>query len=59
MEPWRPFAVIEFATLELVDWLNHRRLREFNGNIPPVEFKDAATPELSGVAAGLTPNGLR
>ena len=28
---------MEFATLEWVDWFNHRRLLEPIGNIPPAE----------------------
>ena len=28
---------VEFATLEWVDWFNHRRLLEPIGNIPPAE----------------------
>ena len=35
--PWRNFEAVEFATLEWVDWFNHRRLLEPNGNIPPAE----------------------
>ncbi len=35
--PWRGFEAVEFATLEWVDWFNHRRLLEPIGNIPPAE----------------------
>ncbi len=35
--PWRNFEAVEFATLEWVDWFNHRRLHEPIGNIPPAE----------------------
>ena len=35
--PWRNFESVEFATLEWVDWFNHRRLLEPIGNIPPAE----------------------
>ena len=35
--PWRSFAAVEFATLEWVDWFNHRRLLEPIGNMPPAE----------------------
>jgi putative transposase len=35
--PWRSFEAVEFATLEWVDWFNHRRLLESIGNIPPAE----------------------
>ena len=32
-----PFEAVELATLEWVDWFNHRRLLEPIGNIPPAE----------------------
>jgi putative transposase len=35
--PWRSFEAVEFATLEWVDWFNHRRLLEPIGNNPPAE----------------------
>lgn len=35
--PWRSFEAVEFATLQWVDWFNHRRLLEPIGNIPPAE----------------------
>jgi transposase InsO family protein len=35
--PWRSFEAVEFATLEWVDWFNHRRLLEPIGNIPPAK----------------------
>jgi transposase InsO family protein len=35
--PWRNIQAVEFATLEWVDWFNHRRLLEPIGNIPPAE----------------------
>lgn len=35
--PWRSFEAVEYATLESVDWFNHRRLLEPIGNIPPGE----------------------
>ena len=35
--PWRSFEAVEFATLEWVNWFNHRRLLEPIGNIPPAE----------------------
>ena len=39
--PWRSFEVVEFATLEWVDWFNNRRLLEPIGNIPPAEAEAA------------------
>ena len=38
--PWRSFEAVEFATLEWVDWFNHRRLLEPIGNIPPAEAEE-------------------
>lgn len=38
--PWRSFEALEFATHEWVDWLNHRRLLEPIGNIPPAEAEE-------------------
>jgi putative transposase len=35
--PWRNAEAVEFATLEWVDWFNHRRLLEPIGNVPPAE----------------------
>jgi transposase InsO family protein len=39
--PWRNLEAVEFATLEWVDWYNHRRLLEPIGNVPPAEFEEA------------------
>ena len=35
--PWRTLEAVEFATLEWVDWFDHRRLLKPIGNIPPAE----------------------
>ena len=37
--PWRSLEAVEFATLEWVDWFNHRRLLGPIGDIPPAEFE--------------------
>ena len=37
--PWRHLEAVEFATLEWVDWFNHRRLLTPIGNVPPAEFE--------------------
>ena len=39
--PWRTLDAVEYATLEWVDWFNHRRLLEPIGNIPPAEMEEA------------------
>ena len=38
--PWRNLEMVEFATLEWVDWFNNRRLLEPIGNIPPKEMEE-------------------
>jgi putative transposase len=38
--PWRSLEAVEYATLEWVDWFNHRRLLEPIGNVPPAEAED-------------------
>jgi putative transposase len=38
--PWRGLDDLELATLEWVDWFNHRRLFHELGRIPPAEFED-------------------
>jgi putative transposase len=37
--PWRGLDDLEYATLEWIDWFNHRRLFEAHGQIPPAEFE--------------------
>jgi putative transposase len=37
--PWRGLDDVEFATLEYVDWFNHRRLHSAIGMLPPAEFE--------------------
>jgi putative transposase len=39
--PWRTAEQVEIATLEYVDWFNHRRLYETGGDIPPAELEAA------------------
>ena len=51
--PWRSLEAVEFATLEWVDWFNHRRLLEPIGNVPPAEAEAryyARTDELARAA---------
>jgi putative transposase len=37
--PWRDIDDLEIATMEYVDWYNHRRLHGELGLIPPVEYE--------------------
>ena len=53
--PWWHLEAVEFATLEWVDWFNHRRLLIPIDNVPPVEFEQQyyLAQETLGTAAGL------
>jgi transposase InsO family protein len=44
---WPSRADVELATLEWVNWYNHRRLLEPIGNIPPAEAEDRFFQQLS------------
>jgi transposase InsO family protein len=48
--PWRNAEAVEFATLEWVDWFNHRRLLEPIGNIPPAEAEARYYAQTEGLA---------
>ena len=41
--PWRTVDQVEIATLEYIDWFNHRRLFEACGDIPPAKLEAALT----------------
>jgi putative transposase len=43
--PWRGLDDVELATLEWVDWYNHRRLHGACDNVPPAEYEAAYTPD--------------
>jgi putative transposase len=43
--PWRGLDDLELATLEWVDWYNHRRLHSACDNLPPAEYEAAYTPD--------------
>lgn len=38
--PWKTIDQVELATLEWVDWYNHRRLHTACEGLPPVEFEN-------------------
>jgi putative transposase len=51
--PWRSIDDLELATLEWVDWYNHRRLHSACDNRPPAEYEatfdlSVPTPTLTG-----------
>jgi putative transposase len=43
--PWKGIDDVEYATLEWVDWFNHRRLLEPIGYVPPAECEEAYRQE--------------
>ena len=49
--PWRNVEAVEFATLEWVDWFNHRRLLESIGHRPPAEVEAEYYGQGSAMAA--------
>ena len=51
--PWRGLDDVELATLEYVDWFNHRRLHSACGDIPPVEFEDHYYRQIAGLIEGI------
>jgi transposase InsO family protein len=48
--PWRSLEAVEIATLQWVDWFNHRRPLEPIGNIPPAEAEANFYAELETCA---------
>ena len=44
--PWKSIDPVEYATLEWVDWFNHRRLLGPIGDVPPAEFEQAYYDQL-------------
>jgi putative transposase len=58
--PWKGMDDVEYATLEWVDWFNHRRLLEPIGHVPPAEFEAAFRgEEAPSRTAGLKDPSLR
>jgi len=58
--PWKGIDDVELATLEWVDWFNHRRLLEPIGHVPPAEFEAAYhRKEDPNYAPGLKEPSLR
>jgi putative transposase len=42
--PWRTCDQVEIATLEYVDWYNHRRLHSGAADLPPADFETLHQP---------------
>jgi transposase InsO family protein len=58
--PWRGLDDVEYATLEWIDWFNHRRILEPIGDIPPAEYEDSYYRQNSPAeTTGLKQNSLR
>jgi len=58
--PWKGIDDVEYATLEWVDWFNHRRLLEPIGDVPPAEFEATCwSKEGSDERATLRDSSLR
>ena len=53
--PWPHLEAVEFATLEWVDWFNHRRLLEPIGHVPPAEYEEEyyRTQDAPAMVAGV------
>lgn len=48
--PWHHLDAVEYATLECVDWFNHRRLLQPIGDVPSAEFEQLYYNQLAGQA---------
>ena len=53
--PWPHLEAVKFATLEWVDWFNHRRLLEPIGHVPPAEYEEEyyRTQDAPAMVAGV------
>ena len=49
--PWKSIDPVEYATLEWVDWFNHRRLLGPIGDVLPAEFEQAHYDQLDESAS--------
>ncbi len=45
-DPWRGLDDVEYATLEYVDWFNHRRLHGEFSMVPPPSLRPSTMPRL-------------
>jgi len=46
--PWRNLEMVEFETLEWVDWFNHKRILGPIGDMPPAEFENEYYAKTNG-----------
>lgn len=49
-QSWRNLQDVELATLDWIDWFNHKRLLAPIGNIPPAEAEAAYYQQPHGLA---------
>jgi putative transposase len=56
--PWRTAEQVETAALEDVDWLNHRRLYDACGDIPPANLEAAYYRQNASITGGWPDNNL-
>jgi putative transposase len=42
--PWKTCDQVEIATLEYVDWYNHRRVHSGAADLPPADFETLHQP---------------
>jgi putative transposase len=45
--PWKTIDQVELATLEWIDWYNHRRLHSACDGLPPVEFEQTRERQIT------------
>lgn len=48
--PWHHQQAVDYTTRELMDWINHRRLLQPVGGVPPAEFEQPSYNQLAGQA---------
>ncbi|MBP0685461.1 IS3 family transposase, partial [Mycobacterium tuberculosis] len=51
-QPWRSIEDVELAPARWVDWVNHRRLYQYCGDVPPVALEAAYYAPRQRPAAG-------
>jgi putative transposase len=57
--PWKGIDEVEYATLEWVDWFNHRRLLRPIGHVPPPDSSTRASGEPGAIHHGAEEVPLR
>jgi transposase InsO family protein len=52
--PWNSIDDLELATLEYLEWFNHRRLHTACGNLPPAQYEAPHYARLGQLTLPLT-----